>query len=76
MTPNDDGLDQCPVCGTGTMMKQYFVRFTVEVPVAEFSELEAVERALAIANGDIVTHIVGMQVGTQDNEGNETWNEN
>lgn len=64
--PNTDGLDQCASCGTSTMMRKYVVRFTVEVEVNEFTELQAVERALAIANGDLVTHIVGMEAGELD----------
>lgn len=73
LAPNTDGLDECANCGTSTMMRPYVVRFTIEVQVNEFTELQAIERALAMANGDLVTYIVGMETGEQDldNEHNE-----
>lgn len=73
LAPNTDGLDECANCGTSTMMRPYVVRFTIEVQVNEFTELQAVERALAMANGDLVTYIVGMETGELDldNEDNE-----
>ena len=63
MTANDNGLDECHICGTGIMMKPYLVRLTLEIAVAEFSELEATERAIASATGNIMEYIVGIETG-------------
>ena len=64
--PNTDGLDECASCGTSTMMRPYLVRFTIEVQVNDFTELGAIERATAMANGDLMSYVVGMETGELD----------
>lgn len=71
MNANTDGWDECPICGTGNMAKQYLVRFTLEVPVVEFSEIEAIERAVASATGNIMEYLVGMEAGELDLDNDE-----
>ena len=44
-------------------MKPYLVRLTLEIAVAEFSELEATERAIASATGNIMEYVVGIETG-------------
>lgn len=68
MTPNEDGLHQCPICGTSSMMRQYRVRFVLEVDITDFSEIEAMERAIAAANGDLLNYIVDTKVIVENEE--------
>lgn len=63
LAPNNNATDECEVCGTSNTMRRHLVRFVLEVEVDEFNSTEAVQRALAIANSDILTHLVGMEVG-------------
>jgi non-canonical (house-cleaning) NTP pyrophosphatase len=49
-------------------MRTHLVRLVLEVEVNEFNSTEAVQRALAIANGDIMTYLVGLEAGLLDDE--------
>lgn len=65
---NTDGWDECPICGTSNMAKQYLVRFTLEIPSIDFTEVEAVEQAIAQATGNMMEYVVGVETGLLDDE--------
>jgi|LauGreDrversion4_2_1035121.scaffolds.fasta_scaffold50606_8 hypothetical protein len=68
LAPNNNATDECEICGTSNTMRTHLVRLVLEVEVNEFNNTEAVQRALAIANGDIMTYLVGLEAGLLDDE--------